>query len=177
MTGILDDAVAIMIAPRRVIGTIIPDVTIEEVARDATFITQHPVEQGASISDHAFMMPVELEMQLGWSDSVAGFVGYVDLVYQELLALQQIRQPFTIYTPSRVYPNMLVAGLERTTNEQTPNALMLRALFREVIIVSTETTSTGNSRSTQAIPSKTTSTVSAGTKQVTPSGQGGIGAR
>lgn len=166
MTGILDDSVAIILAPSRIIGTIIPDVTIEEVSRDTTFITQHPVERGASISDHAFMMPVELEMTLGWSDSVAGFVGYVDLVYQALLDLQATREPFAIFTPSRVYPDMLIAGLEKTANEQTPNALMLRALFRQVIIVSTETTSTGHSKGSQAIPSKTTTLVSAPQKQL-----------
>ncbi|MCX5516238.1 hypothetical protein C3941_19805 [Kaistia algarum] len=174
---ILDDAVAILIQPQRIIGTVIPDVVIEETARDTLFITQHPVEKGASISDHAFSMPIELEMQCGWSDSTAGYVGYADEVYQEMLALQEMREPFTVFTPSRSYPNMLIAGLERTTNEQTPNAAMLRVLLREVIIVSTEVTSVGNSKSSQAMPQKTTTTVSSGTKQLATTSIGGIGSR
>ncbi|MCX5495365.1 hypothetical protein OSH11_11655 [Kaistia dalseonensis] len=166
-----------MIKPRRIIGTVIPDVVVEEVARDNLFVTQHPVEQGASISDHAFSMPVELEMQCGWSNSTAGYVGYIDLVYQEMLSLQAMREPFTVYTPYRAYPNMLISALERTTDERSPGALLLRVGMREVIIVSTEVASIGNAKSSQAIPQKTTTSVSAGTKQVKPSnGYAGNGA-
>ena len=45
----------------RLIGVLVPDIVVEEVTRDATFVTMHPVEQGATISDHAVTMPVEVE--------------------------------------------------------------------------------------------------------------------
>lgn len=51
-------------------GTLfIPDATIEEVHTDDLEITDHPVEQGAAISDHAFKRPSELIVTAGWSDS------------------------------------------------------------------------------------------------------------
>lgn len=51
-------------------GTLlIPDATIEEVHTDDMEITDHPVEQGASISDHAFKRPAEVVITAGWSDS------------------------------------------------------------------------------------------------------------
>lgn len=61
--------------PRRgffdpVAGTLfIPDATIEEVHNDELEITDHPVEQGASISDHAFKRPPDVVITAGWSDS------------------------------------------------------------------------------------------------------------
>lgn len=47
----------------------IPDATIEEVHTDDLEITDHPVEQGTVISDHAFKRPSELVITAGWSDS------------------------------------------------------------------------------------------------------------
>lgn len=53
-----------------VAGTLlIPDATIEEVHTDDLEITDHPVEQGATISDHAFKRPAEVVITAGWSDS------------------------------------------------------------------------------------------------------------
>jgi hypothetical protein len=48
---------------------LVPDATIEEVHNSEMEITDHPVEQGTVISDHAFMRPQELIITAGWSDS------------------------------------------------------------------------------------------------------------
>ena len=45
------------------------DVVIEEVPRDELEITDHPVENTASISDHAYKHPKEVKISWGWSDS------------------------------------------------------------------------------------------------------------
>ena len=169
MAGILDtaQAVAVLIRPARMIGFLIPDVTIEETARDNLMITQHPVEQGASISDHAYAMPVELEMTVGWSNATVGIGGFTFVVYQELLALQKLRQPFTVTTPGRSYPNMLIRSVEKRTNAQIADSLIVRVILQQVLIVSTQITAVGSSAN-QANPAKTSSTVSAGTKQLQP---------
>lgn len=174
MAGILDDAIAAfaIIRPTRVIGFLIPHVVVEEIARDALFITQHPVEKGASISDHAFAMPTEIEMTVGWSDSSVGFIGFAAIVYQEMLALQQSREPFTVYTPGRAYQNMLIRSIEKSADENTGLITFCRVTLQQVIIVSTQVTSTGHSKATQASPAKTTTPISGGTKQLKPSGIG-----
>lgn len=48
---------------------IIAMVTIEENHRDDMVITEHPIEQGASITDHSYKMPAQLVLHLGWSNS------------------------------------------------------------------------------------------------------------
>lgn len=44
-------------------------VTIEEIHQDELEITDHPVESGALISDHAFKHPAEVTIRMGWSNS------------------------------------------------------------------------------------------------------------
>ena len=158
----------ILISSGRSIGGIEPDVTVEEVGRDTTFITNHPVETGAAISDHAFMMPVEVEMRVGWSDSSGGYQGYSTAVYEALQALQQAREPFTAVTGKRVYQNMLIAGLEVSTNAASEYALLARVMLREVIIVSTSSVAASGAAATQADPARTSVTTTAGTKQPIP---------
>lgn len=57
-------------------GTFLPNIiahaTVEERHTDRLHITDHPVEQGAAISDHAFKRPAEVVLKLGWSNSPAG---------------------------------------------------------------------------------------------------------
>jgi len=53
-------------------------VTIEEVHTDELEITDHPVESGAAISDHAFKHPAEVTIRMGWSNSSASSGGLSD---------------------------------------------------------------------------------------------------
>lgn len=138
--SLFDDAFALITMGSRRIGFIIPHVVVQESHRDDLIITDHPVEMGAAISDHAFKRPCEVEMACGWSNSTAGSYGFVQLVYQELLSLQAAREPFSISTGKRIYQNMLISSLALTTDQKTEEALMVMVRAREVIIVSTQTT-------------------------------------
>lgn len=53
----------------RSIGPIVANVTIEERHVDELDITDHPVERGATISDHAFKRPSEVVIRCAWSNS------------------------------------------------------------------------------------------------------------
>ncbi len=124
----------------RAIGNIVADITIEERHIDTLAITDHPVERDAVISDHAFMMPVEVIIRAGFSNSsrrAQGDPNYVNTMYQQLLALQEARQPFTILTGKRIYQNMLIHRLMTETNETTENSAIIVLECREVIIVDT----------------------------------------
>jgi hypothetical protein len=170
--NILGGGFALISGRQRSFDTLIPDVVVREVGRDELVITEHPVERGAAISDHAFVRPVEIEMTCGWSDSTAGYVGYIDEVYAELIALQKEREPFDVTSGKRTYENMLLAQVLQQTDERSENILMVTARFREVLIVSTETTSAPNSA--QSNPSKTGSTQPGGTKQLKSSDRMGF---
>lgn len=154
----------------RAIGQIIPDVTVEEVLRDDMTITQHPVEMGAPVSDHAFKMPSTIEMRVGWSDSTHQAQGYVQTVYQALLALQARRRPFAVSTGKRRYTDMLISSIAVTTDEKSEFALNVVVGLTKVIITKTQTTAGGSPVSGgsggQAAPAQTGSVSDSGSSQV-----------
>lgn len=49
--------------------TLVAQITIEEHHTDELQITDHPVESGAPITDHAFMHPREVRIRCAWSNS------------------------------------------------------------------------------------------------------------
>lgn len=161
-------------SPRRSInstlGTFSLYVTIEERHHDELVITDHPVEQGAAISDHAYKKPSELTMTIGWSNSSLSSIGtlqfgnYSRSTYQDLLALQKQRVPFDVSTGKRKYTNMLIQSLDTTTDAKTENSLIVTLHCREVIIVQTTTTQLQPAQN-MASPQKTASISNTGTKQ------------
>lgn len=134
---------ALISTSNRAIGTFIPDVVIEEVHRDSLIITQHPVEKGAAITDHAFLRPAEVDIRCGFSASSHFDVGYPRIVYEAMRRLQATRRPFAVYTGKRVYRDMLIADLGVTTEARTENVLAVAVRLQQIIIVSTQTTGTG----------------------------------
>lgn len=168
--ALIDDTFALLTTGARQIGTLIPDVVIREISKDEVVITDHPVERGAAISDHAFLRPVEIEMQIAWSDSTGGYVGYSTAAYEQLLTLQRQREPFEVTTGARQYQNMLLGSVSMSKDEKTENIALISVRLREVRIVSTQTT--GAAKSAQANPAKTGSTANVGQQQL-KTGPGG----
>lgn len=156
----------VTLRPQRSLGGITFDVVVEEQHEDTLEITEHPVEHGASISDHAFMKPAAVTIRAGVSDgsgSVAGEKAGVS-VYEALQALQKAREPFDIITGKRKYRNMLIETLTVLTDADSENALVVTAECREVIIVKTRTTSVPP-RSRHRNAGKTGGTANKGQKQ------------
>lgn len=122
------------IIPRggRLIGNIIPDIVIEENTVDSWEVTAHPVQQGASISDHKYRKPISLKMSMMYQGGSASELG---LVYQKLLDLQASVDLFDVMTPKRIYSNMEIISLSCTTDQRTENVLSITGEFREVVIV------------------------------------------
>jgi len=173
LIGDLAAPYALITQSGRAIGMIIPEVVIEEIHHDQTRITDHPVETGAAISDHAFNMPPEVEMRCGFSNSTAGAEGYVQSVYQEFLALKATRQPFDVSTGKRQYQNMLISSLVVTTDETSEFALNIVVGLRYIIITNTTQTA-GAAQSAQASPQQTAAAVNTGIQsaQLSPANPG-----
>ncbi len=184
---------SILIKPKRAMGGIVAQVTLEETHHDDLEITDHPVEQGALISDHAYKRPAEVTIRCAWSNSpsaaslVAGVVGSADAtvtgvqslitgntatsvrdVYAKLLRLQSDRVPFDVFTGKRVYSSMMVKSLTVVTDKEHEQSLMVVATFRQVIIVQTQTLSVAAPAAQQADPSATQPQVNSGAKALVP---------
>jgi len=153
---------------------------IREKSTDDLTITEHPVEQGAQISDHAYKEPAEVTLEYGWSNSsISGALGavgglisggdpnYVRATYAKLLALQASRKPFHVVTGKRTYKNMLAKSVGIVTDADTESALLATITCREVIIVETQSTAVPP-RDVQANPAATASPTDTGTKLAAP---------
>lgn len=183
MAGGIGAIVAYLGPNSRSIGTIIPDVVIEEAHRDSLVITQHPVERGAAITDHAFATPCSVVIRAGFSNSSAGYDGYAQEVYEAFQAWKTSRDLRDVSTGKRLYQNMLPADISVITDARTENVLAITVLCQEVILTSTQTTGTGTSTtspgtsSSQADPATTGSVQDAGlTQGITTTGQSFQGA-
>ena len=51
----------------RKIGLIVPSVVVSEKHSDTLEITEHPVEIGAAVADHAYKRPSEVVMEVGFA--------------------------------------------------------------------------------------------------------------
>ncbi len=160
----------IPIRPVRKIGSINVQVIVNESTTDTLTITKQPVQQGASITDHAYKEPTTFSAQMYFTDNLAVSLSKL---YQNLLDLQVSRVPFDIITPKRIYRNMLMASLSQTTDKSTENCLSVNMSFQEVIIVKVSTTQVP--RSKQKNPGATAATENAGKKSALQSLKEGIG--
>lgn len=153
------------IRPTRRIGEIVANVVVDESTNDTLTITKQPVQQGASITDHAYKEPTTFNTTIFFKDNPAKSLSKV---YQDLLDLQNSREPFDIVTPKRIYRNMLISALGMTTDKSTENVLKINASFQEIILVSVTTTTVP--RRKQKIPGGTAKTTNAGKKSALATG-------
>jgi len=154
----------VIFGPSRMIGSIAVQVVVDEATTDTLTITKQPVQQGASITDHAYMEPTVLSMTIYFSgNSTLSFLPTpLSTIYQQLLTLQSSRVPITVTTPKRTYFKMLIASLSQLTDKNTENCLKISVAFQQIIIVSVSTVQVP--RVNQKTPAKTGATQPAGVK-------------
>ena len=110
--------------PRRNVGGWVASVTISESASDDLEITQHPVQDGAAITDHAYKKPVMLSIEVQYSDNLTGVP--IDEPYRRLLRLQNTRDPIDVVTGKRIYRNMLIKAISESTDKTTDKVLSIK---------------------------------------------------
>ncbi|NOU95588.1 hypothetical protein GC093_20480 [Paenibacillus sp. LMG 31456] len=110
-------------------------------------ITDHPVQTGAAITDHAFLQPRELSMDVAMSDVNESTVpgqfsgGYSRSVqaFYVLKELQQLRVPIQVHTRLGLYPNMLIEVLTAPDDYTTFEGMRCSVTFREILVAQVTT--------------------------------------
>lgn len=163
----------------RRIGLIVPSVVISEKHSDTLEITEHPVETGAAVSDHAYKRPSEVVMEVGFAGG-GSLLDFADTTaiglslglspketYQQILDLQASRIPFDVVTGKRLYTNMLIRALEVSTDRTSENVLMAVMTLREVIITQTQSIAVAD-KSDMKEGGNTSAVINSGTKAAKP---------
>jgi hypothetical protein len=115
--------------------------------------TDHPVQGGSSITDHAYLLPARVSLEIGMSDAMdsyqsgqwTGNSSKSINAYQTLLQLQALRVPVTVTTRLNTYSNMVIESIRSGDDTRTLHGLKANVQFRQ-IIVGTVTTSTQSAR-------------------------------
>lgn len=110
-------------------------------------ITKHPVQTGAAITDHSYINPSVLVMEIGMSDVSASIVnGQFEggwsrsaTAYEILLELQKQRVPMQVITRLRNYQNMLVETIVAPDDYMTLYGLRATVTLKEVFIATVQT--------------------------------------
>jgi hypothetical protein len=174
------------------VNTLSGYVPISEEHSDVLNITEHPVEQGAQITDHAYKLPAQLTVRIGWSASssagnpvggsvfgnlalptLAGFWAVdssserLNALYGTLIELQVNRNLLTVTTGRRIYSNMLLKSVSLTTDDKTANALLVTCQLQEIILVDTQVVNVPVNAAGNAAPQSVNPTVEKGAQNLT----------
>lgn len=114
------------------IGGFFMDAVFHTNTEHSLTITQHPVQTGANLADHAFINPIRIAMDIGISDAMAyRSPGCYDepgetksiSAYRTLRKLQEQRTPLKVLTRLDTYENMLIESINVNDDVSTQNAL------------------------------------------------------
>lgn len=151
--------------------TLMADAVIKELHEDEMVITEHPVEQGATISDHAYKLPSKLGLIYAWAagspQNTTQDVSFLKNLYKQFLNIQAAQTLCTVNTGKRIYQNMLIKALRMTEDKETENSLIIDIDFQEILMATTQTIPLSSSAN-QALPNKTGQTVNQGNLSLQP---------
>jgi hypothetical protein len=155
------------------------DAVLREEHVSTLRITEHPVQTGANISDHAYQMPAHLVLEIGMSDAMSslsqgqysgGAGGKSVTAYQKLLELQAARVPLKVVTRLNVYKNMIIEQISSPVDARTTYGMRARVTLKQIILATVmETTAVS------AAPNTTDATNSGSVQPATPAPSTTIG--
>lgn len=175
------------------------DASIKEDHNAEIEVTDHAVEQGAAITDHARPKPVELSIEgmvtntpisrgqirnvtsamgtvqtTSTSSYAAGAPGFAEAAYAALRALRDTPKLVTITTGLRKYDNMLMTSLNVPRDAKSGEALNFTVKFKEVRLVVNTTTVVATKQPKAKKPKKSTTSTTTPTPTPTPTSMNGM---
>lgn len=124
------------------------DAFIKENHTGSVRVTEHPVQGGANISDHAYNLPDKLTLEILVSDSVESIVagqfsgGETKSIsaYEVIRKLKEKRALVSVRTRLHYYTNMIIENMTTSDDYKSANSLRCTVSLRQVMmaVVATE---------------------------------------
>lgn len=111
------------------------DLTVSESYANIATVTQHPVEEGANITDHIRIEPQKLTMTCMFTDAPIHTSGGIDRskgLYASLLQLFNTKEVLTIVTGLKSLENMVITAITTPRNQGTEGAVYVDISFMEI---------------------------------------------
>lgn len=149
----------------RSLGGLTFTVTISEAEKQNAKMTDYPVEDGVSYSDHVILAPREVTVQVGQGVDDAETDPRDKL--DKLRELMTAREPIELYTGKSYYKSMIITAISTTTDAKTETVMIASVTLREVRIAQTQAAAVPViSKKRQKQPKKTQASIKRGTQQV-----------
>lgn len=121
--------------------TIEVDASVTERHSAAVELTKHPIEAGASPTDHARVMPDRLQLEALFTDTPVGQPrreGYAVEQYKRLLELKDARRGVTVRTAVRTYTAMMLTACDLPRDYRQGDAVRVSLTFEQVRFVASQ---------------------------------------
>lgn len=105
---------------------------LKALIREEAKVMEHPVESGATVTDHRVILPVEIEMTLMLND--AEYRDTYNAVKERYLKTEVL----TVQTKTGSYPNMILASIPHEEVPDVFDAIPMFLRFREVLFVAAQ---------------------------------------
>lgn len=118
-------------------------VLISMTSEGATRLTDHPVERGADIQDHAQPMSETCRLAIGISDTPLNGVASPGATALAIDVLEQLRrnpQVISVVTSRRTFPEVIITNISAPYNDMTGNGTTVDVVVKEVRLTQTTTT-------------------------------------
>lgn len=110
-------------------------------------VTEHPVETGASLSDHAYLMPADLTFEIGMSDAMTSVVNgqfanswsRSRSAWDVLTEMQASRIPLSALTRLGRYDNLLITSIEQSDDFKSVNGLRATVTCKQILTAQIKT--------------------------------------
>ena len=125
-------------------------------------VTDHPVQSGAAVADHAYVEPETVTLEIGVSDSMtnaAVIAGASESrsvsAFQKLREIALARRPVSLITRLGTYSNMLVSSVSAEESADTMAALRAEITLKALNLVQTAEVSVQQTVSSSKIAYRT----------------------
>lgn len=125
------------------------DAFLKESHVGSVRVTEHPVQSGANISDHAYNLPDKLTIEILMSDVMDTVIAnqfYNEgpktksiSAYEVLRQLKEKRQPLKVRTRLYYYENMLIENMTTNDDFKTGESLRCTVMMRQIMMASVST--------------------------------------
>jgi hypothetical protein len=124
------------------------DALIDEAKTYEADVPAYPVEKGFEVSDAIILKPITLSMTLyltntpvTWRTRHGASPSRVQDVLKQLEAVYFSREPVTVVTSERTYPNMAIVSIELKKTLETGSSREIPIRLQEIRVTEAQTTS------------------------------------
>ena len=150
------------------------DAIISENHSSTLKVSKFPIETGATITDHAINEPKTYTLRGAVTDvkkfnifnPTAGFTGNdARTTYEDLVQLQQSREPFDVISGLITYKNLVIERIEAEQDKDSANILIFTAQLSEILIAETQSVNLPRNKLNDNVKDRGASTKDEGRKK------------